>query len=195
MVNTKNHIINMTKKNEITEVKVVKINDLKTNPNNPRIIKDAKFKKLVKSIQEFPEMLNVRPIIANKDMVIIGGNMRHRAAKEAKLKEVPCIIVEEWNEEMQNEFMIKDNVSAGEFDWDELANDWDDSQLKEWGVIQWEIPEYNPNLIPEADRKVVTAKDVEKKEDELNGRMSEVSKDTELEVCCPDCGSVFYVKK
>jgi len=112
----------------------VKISEVKLNPNNPRLIKDDKFTKLVKSIKDFPEMLDIRPIVVNTDMVILGGNMRFKACKEAGLKEVPIIRAENLTEEQQREFIIKDNVGFGEWDWDLLANEWDATQLEEWGL-------------------------------------------------------------
>ena len=111
----------------------VKLNLIKVNPNNPRLIKDDKFKKLVQSIKDFPEMLNIRPIVVNKDMIILGGNMRFKACKEAGLKEVP-IIVADLTEEQQREFLIKDNTSGGEWDWEVLANEWDSEELEAWGL-------------------------------------------------------------
>jgi ParB-like chromosome segregation protein Spo0J len=116
------------------ETKSVKISEIKPNPNNPRLIKDDKFAKLVKSIKEFPEMLNIRPIVVNSDMIILGGNMRYKACKEAGLKEIPVIIAEGLTEQQQKEFLIKDNVSGGEWDWDILANEWEVEQLEEWGL-------------------------------------------------------------
>jgi hypothetical protein len=120
-------------------IKKVKITEVITNPNNPRLIKDDKFKKLVKSIQDFPDMLNVRPIVVNKDMVVLGGNMRLKAIKEAGIKEINVDIVD-WNEQQQKEFIIKDNASFGEWDWDDLANNWDAQELTEWGL---DIPNFN----------------------------------------------------
>ena len=118
----------------------VKITDIKVNPNNPRLIKDDKFAKLVKSVQEFPEMLEIRPIVVNSDMVVLGGNMRLKACKEAGIKEVPIIIADNLTEEQQREFLIKDNVSGGEWDWNLLANEWDTEQLIDWGV---DIPDFS----------------------------------------------------
>ena len=112
----------------------VKISEVKSNPNNPRIIKDDKFKKLVKSIKEFPQMLELRPIVVNTEMIVLGGNMRLKACKEAGLKEVPIIMADELTEEQQKEFIVKDNVGFGEWDWDLLANEWDAVQLEEWGL-------------------------------------------------------------
>jgi ParB-like chromosome segregation protein Spo0J len=119
-------------------MKLVNINEVKPNPKNPRIIKDDKFKKLVKSIQEFPDMLNKRPLIVFTDVdnkyVVLGGNMRLKACKEIGLKEIPIIIADEWTEEQKNEFLIKDNVGFGEWDWDSLANEWDAEKLDDWGL-------------------------------------------------------------
>jgi ParB-like chromosome segregation protein Spo0J len=112
----------------------IKISEIKLNPNNPRLIKDDKFKKLVQSIKDFPEMLDIRPIVVNSDMVILGGNMRFKACKEAGLKEIPVIVADNLTEEQQREFLIKDNTSGGEWDWEVLANEWDNEQLEEWGL-------------------------------------------------------------
>jgi DNA modification methylase len=122
----------------------VKISEVKANPNNPRIIKDDKFQKLVKSIKEFPEMLNIRPIVVNADMVVLGGNMRLKACKEAGLKELPIIKADDLTEEQQKQFIIKDNVGFGEWDWEDLANNWDSEQLTEWGL---DIPDFEPKVL------------------------------------------------
>jgi ParB-like chromosome segregation protein Spo0J len=110
------------------------INLIKPNPSNPRVIRDSKFKQLVRSIQEFPEMLQFRPIIVNEDMVTLGGNMRLKACIEAGLTDVPVIVAKGLSEEKQNEFIIKDNLGFGEWDWDSLANEWDEFSLKHWGL-------------------------------------------------------------
>ena len=132
-------------------IKKVKITEVISNPNNPRLIKDDKFKKLVKSIQDFPDMLNVRPIVVNKDMVVLGGNMRLKAIKEAGIKEINVDIVD-WNEQQQKEFIVKDNVGYGEWDWDMLANKWDAEELVEWGL---DIP----NFVIEPDADVLLGED------------------------------------
>ena len=116
----------------------VKVYKIKSNKDNPRLIKNDKFKKLVKSIQEFPEMLKLRPIVVDEDMVVLGGNMRLKASKEAGLKEVWIEIAEGLTEEQKKEFIVKDNVGFGEGEWDMLANDWDSVQLAEWGLDVWE---------------------------------------------------------
>lgn len=120
----------------------MKVSDIKPNPQNPRTIKDDDFKKLVQSIKDFPEMLDARPIVINKDNVILGGNMRFKAMVEAGWKEVPVKVVD-WSEEKQREFVIKDNVSGGIWDWDALANEWDATELEEWGL---DIPHYEENI-------------------------------------------------
>jgi hypothetical protein len=142
------------------EIQKVKISEVKLNPNNPRLIKDDKFKKLVKSIQELPEMLEIRPIVVNADMIVLGGNMRLKACKEAGLKEVPIIIADNLTEEQQREFLIKDNVSGGEWDFEMLANEWDVEQLEDWGLdlpIFMEEPSYE-DLIGEEKNKPATMK-------------------------------------
>jgi len=116
----------------------VKISKVKGNPNNPRIIKNDKFKKLVKSIQEFPEMLKLRPIVVDEDMMVLGGNMRLKASKDAGLKEVWIEVAEGLTEEQKKEFIVKDNVGFGEWEWDMLANEWDSVELAEWGLDVWQ---------------------------------------------------------
>jgi hypothetical protein len=115
-------------------MKKIATSKIKLNPNNPRLIKDDKFKKLVQSIKDFPEMLDIRPIVVNADMIILGGNMRYKACVEAGLKEIPVIVADKLTEEQQREFLIKDNTSGGEWDWEMLANEWDAEQLEDWGL-------------------------------------------------------------
>ena len=119
----------------------VKISKVKGNPSNPRIIKNDKFKKLVNSIKEFPEMLKLRPIVVDEDMMVLGGNMRLKASKDAGLKEVWIDIAEGLTEEQKKEFIVKDNVGFGEWEWDILANEWDSVQLADWGLDVWENPD------------------------------------------------------
>ena len=121
--------------------KSVKLNNIKPNPNNPRLIKDDKFKKLVKSIQEFPEMMEKRPIVCVTDtdgkLYPLGGNMRLKAIQEIGYKEIPetwVVLADEWTVEQRNEFVIKDNVGFGEWDWEQLANEWDAEKIEEWGL-------------------------------------------------------------
>jgi len=116
------------------QVNKVNINEVKTNPKNPRLIKDDKFRKLVKSIQEFPEMLELRPIVVDENNIVLGGNMRLKACKEAGLKEVFIVKAEGLTELQKDEFIVKDNVGFGEWDWDMLANEWDVEKIQDWGL-------------------------------------------------------------
>lgn len=142
-------------------MKKTDINKIKKNPDNPRTIKDESFKKLVKSLQDFPEMMELRPIVVNKEMMILGGNMRYEAAKAAGWKEIPVIIAD-LTPDQQREFIIKDNVSFGIFDWDIIANEWNDIEIQSWGV---DIPVF------------IDEKESEKKE--------------KKEKTCPNCGTVI----
>jgi len=126
------------------KTELIKLSSIKSNPNNPRVIKDDKFKKLVQSIQDFPKMLEIRPIVVNDDNIILGGNMRLKACKEAGLKEVPVIKASDFTEDEQRQFIIKDNVGFGEWDWDMLANDWESEDLTNWGL---DIPGFEPEQL------------------------------------------------
>ena len=130
------------------KIEKVKIGLVKNNPNNPRIIKDDKFKNLVESIKSFPKMLEIRPIVVNKDMIVLGGNMRLKASISAGLKEVPIIRAEDLTEDEEREFIIKDNVSGGEWDWSMLANEWEQDELEKWGL---DIPDFASDEILEAE--------------------------------------------
>lgn len=127
---------------------IVDINRIKPNPKNPRVIKDDKFLKLKKSIEDFPDMLNKRPLVVFTDKdskyVVLGGNMRLKAAKELGLKELPIIIADEWTEEQKAEFLIKDNVGFGDWDWDILSKEWNVDSLDVWGLS---VPIYNTSDI------------------------------------------------
>ena len=122
------------------------ITQIKSNPNNPRLIKDHKFKQLVKSIQDFPQMLELRPIVIDENNMVLGGNMRLKACLEAGLTDVPVIHANNLTEAQKKEFIIKDNISFGEHDWDVLANEWNIIELDEWGL---DIPAFANNDIEE----------------------------------------------
>lgn len=126
-----------------SEMQFVPIEKIKPSPNNPRVIRDEKFKKLVKSIEEFPDMLNKRPLIVftdkDQNFVVLGGNMRLKALKELKYKSVPVILADDWTEEQKAEFLIKDNLGFGEWNWNELNESWDSELLEEWGL---DLPNY-----------------------------------------------------
>jgi len=125
------------------ETKKVKISTLVPNEENPRFITDEKFNKLVQSIKDFPDMLETRPIVVDEDMVVLGGNMRLKACIEAGLKTVHTTIVKGWSDEKKREFVIKDNVGFGQWDWDILANTYDNNLLLEWGMDVWETDPVN----------------------------------------------------
>jgi site-specific DNA-methyltransferase (adenine-specific) len=116
-------------------IQKIAIDLIKENPNNPRTIKDGKFKKLVKSIKDFPRMLEIRPIVVNEDFTVLGGNMRLKACKAAGLEQVHIIKVDDLSPEQQKEFVIKDNSGYGEWDWDLLLTDeWGYEKVEDWGI-------------------------------------------------------------
>ena len=126
---------------------MIKLSSLKANPSNPRIIKDDKFKKLVASLEQFPEMMEKRPMVCVTDVdgkiYPLGGNMRLRAIQQLGMKEIPdtwVAMADDWTEEKRKEFTIKDNVGFGEWNWDELANEWDSELLEDWGLDVWQAP-------------------------------------------------------
>lgn len=127
------------------EIKTIKIKDLATNdgqieglPKNPRQIRDHRYEKLKKSIEDAPEMLQLRELLVyphGGKFVIIGGNMRYRACKELGYKELPCKVLDaETPVEKLRQYAIKDNENFGEYDWDVVANEWDTAELEDWGV-------------------------------------------------------------
>ena len=148
------------------KVEKVKIGEVKNNPSNPRLIKDDKFRKLVKSIQEFPQMLELRPIVVDENNIVLGGNMRLKACKEAGLKDVFIVKAENLTEEQKQEFIVKDNVGFGEWDWDMLANEWDVDNLDEWGL---DVP-----------------KILDSSEDDLKDLSSTIDNLYRIEVVCKD---------
>jgi ParB-like chromosome segregation protein Spo0J len=131
------------------------ITEIKSNPNNPRLIKDHKFKQLVKSIQDFPQMLELRPIVIDENNMVLGGNMRLKACLEAGLTDVPVIHANNLTEAQKKEFIIKDNISFGEHDWDALANEWNIIELDEWGL---DIPAFANNDIEESKDNAIGGK-------------------------------------
>ena len=130
-------------------IEKINIKKIKPNSGNPRVIKDYKFKKLVRSIQNFPEMLDLRPIVVNEDKVVLGGNMRLRACQEAGLEEVPIIVAKDLNEAKQKEFVVKDDLNYGEWDWDMLANEFDLMELDTYGL------DLNPTLFNDKDEESI----------------------------------------
>jgi hypothetical protein len=140
---------------------IVDINKIKPNSNNPRVIKDYKFQQLVKSVKEFPEMLKLRPIVVNKEMVVLGGNMRLKACQEAGLKEVPITIADKLTQDQEKEFIIKDNVGFGKWDWDVLANEWESDKLNAWGMEVWTEDVNLDDFFEEAEPKEETKNELE----------------------------------
>lgn len=129
----------------------IQLNSIKVNSDNPRLIKKEKFAKLVASIKDFPKMMELRPIVVDKNMVILGGNMRYRALKEAGFKEIDqswVKIADGLTEEEKRRFVIEDNVSDGDWDWEKLANEWDIPQLNEWGL---DIANFNQPINPDEE--------------------------------------------
>jgi ParB-like chromosome segregation protein Spo0J len=140
------------------KTETLKLSKLKGNPSNPRVLRDDKFLKLKASIEAFPDMLQKRPIVAVTDKdgkyMVLGGNMRLKACADLGMKEVPVILADEWTEEQRREFIIKDNVGFGEWDWDQLANEWDAGQLTDWGLDApgFDVPEIEAPALSDADK-------------------------------------------
>ena len=134
----------------------VSISRLKANPNNPRIMRDDRFAKLKKSITEFPDMLNKRPIVAVTDkdgkLMVLGGNMRLRACQDLKMKTVPVVLADDWTEEQRRRVIITDNVGFGEWNYDDLANEWEAEDLEDWGLDIPRVPDFEPVGIDEQPR-------------------------------------------
>lgn len=159
----------------MSEIVKVPISKVKPNPKNPRVIKDDKFQKLVKSITEFPGMLEKRPLVVTSDVdgkyVVLGGNMRLKAAKEVGIKQIKIITADDWTEEQKAEFLIKDNVSFGEWDWSAISSDWDNELLVDWGL---DVPQF----APEVDYSIL---DDEEMDDQLNEMSAGVKKAIQIE--------------
>ena len=160
---------------------------IKPNPDNPRVIRDDRFRKLVKSIREFPQMLALRPIVVNRDMVILGGNMRLRACIEAGLTTVPVVKALNLTPEQEREFVVKDNSNFGEWDWDMLANEWPMQDLSDWGV---DLP-FSPNLDPSTAHDAITDADIAKAASGINGQYDNVKQ--YKTVMCPHCAKDFNI--
>ena len=149
----------------------IPIGRLRANPNNPRVPRDEKFLKLKKSLTDFPDMLNKRPLVGVTDtdgkIMVLGGNMRLRALQDLKVTEVPVILADEWTEEQRREFIIKDNVGYGEWNWDQLANEWDADELSDWGM---DLPKMDFEPVPMDEQPRL---------------------DEKTPVTCPKCGHEF----
>lgn len=151
----------MSKTNNSNNMIEAPIEKIKENRNNPRFIRDEAFLKLIKSIREFPQMLNKRPLVCytdeNGDYVILGGNQRYKASIECGLKSLPVILADDWSEEQRNEFLIKDNLSSGEWDFEEIAMNWDNQKMQDWGLINWDKADEPDYSILDADDEKLNA--------------------------------------
>jgi len=165
-------------------MELMKLNKIKMNPNNPRVIKDDKFQKLVKSLKELPEMMNVRPVVVNEDLIVLGGNMRLKAMREAGWTEAPVMVVD-WNEEKQRQFIIKDNIGFGEWDWGMITSQWNTEDLEEWGLDVWE---------PEASADY-TLLDDDGSDDQLEEMASGVKKAIQIEFDPEDYEEAYALVK
>ncbi len=175
-------------------MKRIEISKLIPNPDNPRSINKAKFEKLKKSIKEFPKMLELRPIVVDENFIVLGGNMRLQALKELGILEAPYIQEKDLTEEQKKQFVIKDNTSFGEWDWDILANEWNNTELNEWGVDVWKTDEidYEPSLNPETEYSDVTREEIEREAKKLAEQMLKESHN--VEVICPECNNEFSIQ-
>tara|TARA_R110002050_G_scaffold66786_1_gene144704 strand:+ start:2628 stop:3224 length:597 start_codon:yes stop_codon:yes gene_type:complete len=166
---------------------VIKLYKIKSNPNNPRLIKDDKFHKLVKSIKEFPEMLKIRPIVVNEELIVLGGNMRLKACKEAGLKEVPIVKASGLTVKQQREFIVKDNVGFGDWDWEMLANEWNTVELENWGMDSWQniddLETSDEFSLPNGDKEPIQQQTyvlADKQAEEVKNAITEIRKTEEF---------------
>ena len=160
-------------KKEVKAV-VVPLSSIKPNPSNPRTLRDEKFLKLRKSLEDFPDMLNYRAIVAVTDTdgkyMVLGGNMCLRALQDLKVKDVPVMLADHWTEEQRREFIIKDNVGFGEWDWDQLANEWDAVELADWGLDIPKVPDFDAGTMDD------------------QGSLDQIAPKF---IACPHCGKEF----
>jgi|TARA_R110000787_G_scaffold61520_4_gene139373 hypothetical protein len=160
--------------------KEVSITLINLNPSNPRTVKSQRFKKMVKSVKEFPEMLEKRPIVVDESMTVLGGNMRLMACLEAGFKTVWIDVAEGWTEEQKREFIIKDNVSFGENDFDILANEWDSADLSDWGLEIWETtPDFDVDQEDQEKEKTIKLSYSEAKYKYVKDSLKKIAKSPE----------------
>lgn len=183
----------------MSEIVMVKTSKIKVNEANPRIIKNEKYEKLLISLTTFPEMLNKRPLIVvtdpeDKKLKIIGGNMRFKAAQEIGLKELPVIIADDWSEEQRLEFLIKDNISAGEWDRSMLAQQWNTEELKEWDLEMPTMSSFQPNFNPGAANGEITPEDMLAAREKIENHFKQDVFKSES-VICPHCATEFQIAK
>jgi hypothetical protein len=157
----------------MVQIKIEKVDilSIRKNPDNPRVMNKQKFRKLIESIKEFPQMLKLRPIVVNSDGLILGGNMRYTACLQLNHKQVYIIKAEDLTDEQIKQFIIKDNVGFGDWDWDILANSWDTKKLQDWGMDVWQPDE-------DVDYSILEELDLE---DNLSGKESSVKRAIQIE--------------
>lgn len=173
---------------------LIELKKIKNNPSNPRTITQAKFEELVESIRNFPEMLEARPIVLNPDYVVIGGNQRLRACRELGWKEVPCYVAS-WEEAKNDEFILKDNLHAGYWDMDIIANEFDTTQVQEWGLHVMERIHYEPNILPDMTETILSEEDMEKARQKLTQSLKKGGEAILHNAMCPECGHEFSVEQ
>lgn len=166
-------------------------------PMNPRQWTQDQIDKLAESIKETPELFEARPLLVvphEGKYVILGGNMRFEASRKNKAEEIPAIVFpEDTPIDKMKEIVIKDNGSFGDWDYDALANEWDDLDLGDWGVPAWKVPNYAPNLTPDDGVAPVTDDDVKRAADHLGDALEPAEKEI-IEVTCPHCGKKFTIR-
>jgi len=165
-------------------IQKISIAEIKANPKNPRVIRDDKFQKLVQSIQDFPEMLDIRPLVLDENNIVLGGNMRLRALQELGFKEVPVLFAKNLSEKQKEEFIVKDNVSYGDWDWTALK-ELDTSELDAWGIT---IPQFDSEI----DYSVLDETDVK---EQLSSMASGVKKSIQIEFEPEDYEEAYEVIK
>jgi len=176
----------------------MQVNQLISNLDNPRTIRGSKFEKLKKSIKDFPDMMALRPIVIDESNTVLGGNMRLKALIALGYTEIPenwVIQAKDLTDEQKKEFIIKDNVSFGEWDYEALANQWEAELLNPWGVDvpKWDNTDaYEPELQPQTKYQDVTAEQVKKEATILANKM--LREQTLKDVICPQCGEEFSIQ-
>ena len=185
----------MSKPTKTYEVQMVPVQNLRNNPANPRNITADKFENLVKSLREDPQMLALRPIVVDNQMIVQGGNMRLRAIQEIGWDEVPCIIAKDYDEKAFHRFVVKDNATFGEWDFSALTGQWDTQDLLDWGVEGFnpDWAEYEPELMPDTSYEDITAEQIAEKAKELAAKI--ITEQNAEPVMCPECGAEFHVQR
>ena len=185
----------MSKTIKTYEVQMVRVADLQNNPDNPRTISADAFKNLVNSIQEDPQMLALRPLVADTKMIVQGGNMRLRAIREIGWEEVPCIIADDYSPDEFHRFVVKDNATFGDWDFTMLTGGWETQKLLDWGVEGFnpDWGDYEPELMPDTSYEDITAEEIEAKAKELAQKI--VTEQNKEPVMCPECGCEFHIQR